>query len=107
MMSMMKQIVQKFQLMKKIFRLFKKYILYQMYDKIFKVCEGNPGALSVMKQILDNYPNKIEIILQKLITHNIKGSDIWTIYKEECKQDINCFLIYVSETDLNLLLKNN
>lgn len=62
---------------------------------LFKMSEGNPGALTVMLQLLkkgeqidpDSFMGGLGIILS-LDTHEIYGSRIWMLYKDVCKEDI-------------------
>ncbi len=50
-------------------------------DVIYKVAEGNPGALSVCGRL--DYSN-----LTKLHRMGITGSMVWVAYKDICKEDI-------------------
>ena len=50
-------------------------------DRIIYICNGNPGALSVLKIIVEKYHDKYDDIISKLENNNITGSDIWIIYK--------------------------
>ena len=60
-------------------------------NKIITLCNGNLGALSVLKIIIDKYQNKLDNIILKLESNNITGSYIWIIYKE-CNKNIDLFI---------------
>lgn len=64
-----------------------------MNELIVNYCNGNPGALSVFKLVIETFPQELENLILKLEQYNIKGSDIWIIYKE-CNKDISEFLSY-------------
>lgn len=53
------------------------------------MAEGNPGAISVIAQLLGT-PMGI-IALCHLDDAEIYGSNIWVLYKDVCKQDITKF----------------
>ncbi len=38
--------------------------------------EGNPGAISILRMILDKYPEDTFEVSEKLVKHQIKGSDL-------------------------------
>lgn len=60
-------------------------------NKIITLCNGNPGALSVFRIIIDKYQDKLDNIILKLENNNITGSRIWIIYKE-CDKNIDLFI---------------
>ncbi len=62
-------------------------------DKILRCLElsnGNPGAISVITQIINNFIN-YDIILNKMKEKDIVDYHIWVLYKENDK-DINKFV---------------
>lgn len=59
-------------------------------DLIMQMSEGNPGALSVIVQLLKEGPMGLMDILN-LDDMGMRGSQIWCGYKDHCKQDINAF----------------
>ncbi len=69
-----------------------------MFEKCIEICKGNPGALSVISEIIKTDPTKLDNIVQKLIDCKIEGSDIWKIYKRKCNHDISIFFSYPFET---------
>jgi hypothetical protein len=62
-------------------------------DRIIYICNGNPGALSVFRIIIEKYHDKLDDIIIKLENNNITGSDIWIIYKSLYK-NIDLFIDY-------------
>jgi len=69
-----------------------------MKDVLVMLGEGNPGALSVMCQMLKEGP-EIDpqsadpfLAVLALDTHEIYGSDIWILYKDICGQDMTKML---------------
>ena len=70
-----------------------------MFETIYKMSEGNPGAITVLSQVLseggridpDNAFGPLGIIMG-LDSNGIYGSDIWVLYKDICGQDITNFV---------------
>lgn len=55
-------------------------------DYIVAMSEGNPGAVSVLTQLLsvgEGFPDVIA-----LDQRGLYGSNIWAMYKDQCGQDI-------------------
>jgi len=69
-----------------------------MFDRINNISCCNPGALAVLKHISNIEPNLMSELLQILEYNNIKGSDIWIIYKNKCDSNIYTFISYPFET---------
>ena len=67
-------------------------------DKLVEKCvilgKGNPGALTVLNKLIALPQETLNMILLKLENNHITVSDIWIIYKEKCKLDINLFILY-------------
>lgn len=63
---------------------------------------GNPGALTVIAQVLQQFPNfpiqAIEI-LEKMKELRLYDYHIWVKYKE-CDKDIHKFIEYVKNAEL-------
>lgn len=90
-----------------------------MMDIVMKMSEGNPGAVSVLAQLLkengridpDSALAEIGTILH-LDTAGIYGSKIWMVYKDICGEDITSMigllrgaqLGYISDRDINKAL---
>ena len=60
--------------------------------------EGNSGALSVLRMMLNEYPEDSFEITEKLVKHQIKGSNMWVLFKEK-GQDIHSFISYIKSLD--------
>ena len=65
--------------------------------------EGNPGALSVICQILQADPLEGFMTLLNLDDMNIRGSQIWLGYKDHCREDIKLFIWCVKNRDRNMV----
>lgn len=65
-----------------------------LYEKIYQISGGNPGAISVIAQCfkLTNTPEEQSAILSALEHVGWQGSDIWVVFKDEAKQDLAVFL---------------
>lgn len=62
---------------------------------VFKLCEGNPGALNVLMQLVMSYekidPDSVFGNLSGLLsldTYGIYGPRIWMLYKDVCGESI-------------------
>ena len=56
----------------------------ELIEKITKLCQGNPGALTILERLLTN--TECIDILER---YNISGSDIWQLYKDCCHENID------------------
>ena len=89
-------------------------------DIFVKLSEGNPGALNVCMQILEDSPKIDPDCAHPLITLftfddlGIYGSRIWMLYKDVCNQDLKATLGvmrghqlgYITEHQLNHAIDN-
>lgn len=66
----------------------------QEQEKIIFLADGIPGAIVVLATIKRDHEQHLEFMINQLITHNIRGSNIWKIYKELCGQNIEKFLSF-------------
>jgi len=64
-----------------------------MDEDIIDMVEGNPGAMQVMKELLEKHPKKFPLIVILLQIKKIRGSHIWIIYKL-CNRNIDDFARY-------------
>lgn len=79
-------------------------------DVMFKMSEGNPGALTVCLQMLkdgeqidpDNAMGGLGTILS-LDTLGLYGSKIWMLYKDVCGQDLSKMLAVLRGWQLGFL----
>ena len=61
-----------------------------LHDVLVELAEGNPGALSVLLEICG--AGRSELLL-KLREAGVKGSAIWTTYKDENGEDLESFMM--------------
>jgi hypothetical protein len=81
-----------------------------LMDIIMILSEGNPGAVSVLAQIIKEAP-KIDPqdafgglgCLLALDTHGIFGPRIWMLYKDVCNQDLTSMLAILRADQLGQL----
>ena len=59
-------------------------------EQIVNMSEGNPGAMTVLLNILVHYQNNADgvNIITLLDTLEIRGSKIWMLFKDVCDQDL-------------------
>lgn len=57
-------------------------------DIAVKMSEGNPGATTVMAQLLKHDPDMGFMYLRHLDDMNLRGSAIWVAFKDHCGSDI-------------------
>lgn len=66
----------------------KEYIV----EKLATLSNGNPGAISVITQILSTYPLPVaDTVFKKMVQDGIVDYHIWVLYKEKNK-DIHSFV---------------
>lgn len=61
-----------------------------MRDTLIQMSEGNPGAVSVLVQLIKDDPMGFIDVLN-LDDMGMRGSQIWIAYKDHCKEDIGAF----------------
>ncbi len=59
---------------------------------------GNPGALTVLRELIVTYPSEFFMIVEKMKRHKIENYHIWLLYKKY-EQQIDKFVAYVQELD--------
>lgn len=74
----------------------------QLIENIMFIGNGNPGAITVLGTIKRDYPEKLMNIIYKLKSNQIRGHNVWLIYKKKCGLDIQTFLEYPFETYVNI-----
>lgn len=67
-------------------------------ELLINLGEGNPGALSVLRMMLDEYPEDSFEITEKLVKYQIRGYDMWILFKEK-SQDIHQFVTHIKSLD--------
>jgi len=58
-------------------------------DIIYKLSEGNPGAISVMCSMIQQYDSKGNEVILLLDYLNIYGSDIWIMFVDKYGRDLD------------------
>lgn len=82
-----------------------------LLDIFSKMSEGNPGAMTVMAQILQHGneidPAGFEPVMKILMldTWGIYGSDIWVLYKNICGQNIANLITLIRAAQLGMIDK--
>jgi hypothetical protein len=83
-------------------------------DIVVKMSEGNPGAISVMVQLIESSPIVDPQALMgglgsllSLDTLNIYGSRIWMLYKDVCGQDIAKTIGLLRAWQLGIVTQSN
>jgi hypothetical protein len=83
-----------------------------MLDIFIKMSEGNPGATSVMTQlvkyglVIDGYSGGIMDIMH-LDAKGIYGSQIWVLYKDVCKESLVNLVALLRYYQLGLMPDDN
>lgn len=70
-----------------------------MMDVLMEMSEGNPGAISVLAQLLEGNPMDGFTSILALDDMNMRGSQIWVGYKDYCGQDIDKFRAAIKSRD--------
>jgi hypothetical protein len=75
-------------------------------DILMLISEGNPGAISVMMQILQKDKEDFGlgfINLLDLDDMNIRGEQIWVGYKDHCGENIDTFIDAIKNRDKGMI----
>ena len=77
----------------------------QIIDILMIMSEGNPGAISVMTQMLQKMGTTNGLIggILNLDDMNIRGSQIWVGYKDHCGQDLQLFIKLIKSRDQDMV----
>lgn len=71
-------------------------------DAIVKMAQGNPGAITVLMQILSSGPHGFLLLLD-LDDMKIRGSSIWVGYKDFAREDLDAFMFSIESRDPEML----
>lgn len=69
-------------------------------DAIVAMSGGNPGALTVLMQLMSTELGLIGMC--HLDDREIYGSDIWVAWKDICKEDMNLFVATIRDRSNDL-----
>ena len=72
-----------------------------VHDIVMLMAEGNPGAITVMLQLLGDAEEGFHLLLH-LDDMNIRGPQIWVGYKDHCKEDIEVFKLSIKNRDMGM-----
>lgn len=61
-------------------------------DMLMVMSEGNPGAITVLSEMLKSDEALGFFLILGLDDMNIRGTQVWIGYKDYCGQDINKFI---------------
>lgn len=76
-------------------------------EMMVQMCEGNPGGLSVIIEIMKRRPDDGVILLCHLDDMNIRGSQIWVGFKYYCGQDLDKFIGCIVSRNEEMIAKIN
>ncbi len=71
-------------------------------EMIATLSKGNPGALSVLVQLV-NHSNTSVVFIPVLEKLNITGSRIWMLYKDVCWEDLSKMIVVLQAYALDIL----
>ena len=69
---------------------------------VTKMSEGNPGALTVLMELLKNTEHGL-ISIMHLDDMDIRGWKIWVGYKNYCKNDLKKFYDLIMSRDAHMI----
>lgn len=71
------------------------------FDAVVKMAKGNPGAATVLVEILKKEHGTITIL--HLDDLQIRGWKIWYAFKDYCHQDLDKFISCVNEKNKDMV----
>jgi hypothetical protein len=77
----------------------------QYFVDVTTMCEGNPGALTVIIELMKKEDGVL--LLCHLDDMNIRGSQIWIGFKYYCGQDLTRFIECIKTRDPGMIDKIN
>lgn len=72
-------------------------------NTIFKMSEGNPGAVKGLTSLIQDDPTNGLMLMLGLDDMNIRGSQIWSAYKHYCNEDIEKFKEVIHNRDKDMV----
>jgi len=73
-----------------------------MKDALLIMCEGNPGGLTVLMDLVNRKPMGFMYLLH-LDDMNMRGSQIWCAYKDVCGEDMDVFIDKIKTRDNKMI----
>ncbi len=68
-----------------------------MTNSIVKLSKGNIGCLAALMEVMNKFENFSFPIIVSLLLSDLRGSDIYLLYNDECKRDIEMFFNKIME----------
>lgn len=65
-----------------------------LYAILSQVSQGNPGAITVIKMLMETFPSEFMNFVEKMLQLSLVGSELWVKYKE-CNKDLQCLAEYL------------
>ena len=69
----------------------------------FKICKGNPGALSFLMDAYDHDMFTAERAFQKMQDAGIKGDKLYMIWNDCCNRDTDRAIDMILENDIKII----
>lgn len=63
-------------------------------ERMLALAQGIPGAIVALATLKNEYPHMVETVVDTLEKLNIRGSEIWSIFKQKCNRNIGQFVAY-------------
>lgn len=64
-----------------------------MINELADISQGNPGALSLLLRITEEYSDMVSIcIMSDFRKRNLLGPEIWGLYKDVHEEDFDAFV---------------
>jgi len=77
------------------------------FDSLLVLAEGNTGAATVLAKVMQGKIIDLLDVLLYLYDKNIRGVQIWVLYKDICKEDLSCFVNRLKQMDDETITKLN
>lgn len=78
-----------------------------LIDVMVLMSEGNPGAVTVLAQIMEKQGTAGYLTLLFMDDMNLRGSRIWLAYKDHCGENIDTLIQAVKVRDLDMVATVN
>lgn len=71
-------------------------------EAIMHLCNGNPGGLNVLMMCVTN-TQYTKRTIPHILDLDLRGSDLWVVYKDLAKGDLETFAKMLEEKDPNVI----
>ena len=72
----------------------------------FKICEGNPGALTFMLKAYEKNPWRAEMGFQRMRDNGITGSKLYMLWNDCCGKNTEAAVMIMNENDIEDIRKH-